>query len=93
MKTVELADPHFNERKPIDLILAADVFEEIILDGSFKEGNGLHFRNSIFGWIASGNQPNQESSSVTTSLCINETFDLKKVLGNRRNSESKSMDK
>ena len=48
------------------------------MDGSFKEGNGLQFRNSIFGWIASGNQPNQESSRVTTSLCINETFDLKK---------------
>ena len=78
MKTVELADPYFNERKPIDMILGADVFEEILLDGSFKEEGGLHFRNSIFGWIASGKQPNQESSSLTTSLCINENFDLKK---------------
>ena len=81
MKTVELADPHFNERKPIDLILGADVFEEIILDGSFKEENGLHFRNSIFGWIASGKHPNEESSSLSTSLCINELFDLKKFWG------------
>ena len=32
----------------------------------------------MIGWIASVNQPNQESSSHTTSLCINETFDLKK---------------
>ena len=78
MRTVELADPHFNERKPIDLTLGADVFKEIILDHSFKEENGLHFRISIFGWIASGNQPIQESSSLTTSLCINEIFDLKK---------------
>ena len=78
MKNINLADPHFNERKPIDLILGADVFEEILLDGSFKEEGGLHFRNSIFGWIASGKQPNQNTSSPTTSLCINETFNLKR---------------
>ena len=48
------------------------------MDGSFKEEGGLHFRNSILGWIASGKQPNQESSSLTTSHCINENFDLKK---------------
>ena len=44
MKTIELANPYFNERKPIDIILGADVFEEILLDGSFREESGLHFR-------------------------------------------------
>ena len=76
-KTVDLADPLFNERKPIDLIVAADVLEQILQDGSFKEG-GIHFRNSIFGWIASGKQPNQDSPSLTTSLCMNAIFDLKR---------------
>ena len=78
MKTVELADPTFNNTGSIDLILGSEIIEDIYLDGKFEESNGLKFRNTIFGWVASGKHPQGHSPSFTTSLCINETFDLKK---------------
>ena len=78
MKTVELADPTSNKTGSIDLILGSEIIEDIYLDGKFKEPNGLKFRNTIFGWVASGKHPQSYSPSFTTSFCINETFDLKK---------------
>ena len=78
MKTVELADPTFNKTGSIDLILGSEIIEDIYLDGKFEEPNGLKFRNTIFGWVASGKHPQSYSPSFTTSLCIDETFDLKK---------------
>ena len=78
MRTVELADPSFNVSSAIELILGSDVAEEIILDGKFTETNGLHFRNTVFGWIVSGKQPNQSCTIANSSLCINDNFDLKK---------------
>ena len=72
----------------MDMILGADVFEEIHLHGSFKE-EGLNFRNSSFGWIASGKQPNQKSFSLTTSLCIHKNFkSLPEKIFSRNNSHS-----
>ena len=37
MKTVKLADIHFTESKPIDMILAAGGFGGIVLDFSFRK--------------------------------------------------------
>ena len=78
MKTVELADPTFNKTGSIDLILGSEIIEDIFLDGKFEEPNGLKFRNTMFGWVASGKHPQRYSPSFTTFFCINETFDLKK---------------
>ena len=72
MRALELADPNFIVSSPIELILKSDVAEEI-LDGKFTGDNGLHFRNTVFGWIVSGKQPNQACSIANTSLCINKT--------------------
>ena len=77
MRTVNLADPEFNVSSAIDLILGADIAEEITLEGKFSENKGLHFRNTVFGWIVSGKQPNHAGTIANTSLCINDTFDLK----------------
>ena len=62
------------------MILGSDVFEEVVLDGKFTEENGTHFRNTVFGWIASGKHPESQPthSQITSSVCINNTFDLRK---------------
>ena len=62
------------------MILGSDVFEEVVLDGKFTEENGIHFRNTVFGWIASGKHPESQPthSEITSSVCINNTFDLRK---------------
>ena len=77
IRTVNLADPEFNVSSAIDLILGADIAEEIALEGKFSENNGLHFRNTVLDWIVSGKQPNHAGTIANTSLCINDTFDLK----------------
>lgn len=55
-----LADPGFNERAPIDLLLGLEYFYEFLLlnDGRVqiqRVGDGLPlFVNTVFGWIAAG---------------------------------------
>ena len=80
IRSVKLADTDFNKPRKIEIILGSDVFEDLVLDGKFIDGNGLHFRNTVFGWIASGKHSNtsKDSTKVTSSVCINNTFDLRK---------------
>lgn len=49
-----LADPTFDTPGPIDIILGADAFTEIILDGIKKTENGVLCQRTHFGWILSG---------------------------------------
>ena len=52
------------------MILGSDVFEEVVLDCKFTEENGIHFRNTVFGWIASGKNPESQPthSQITSSI-------------------------
>ena len=77
LRSVDLADPEFNKPRKVEMILGSDVAEQIFLDGKFQEDNGLHFRNTIFGWTASGVTRDHQSNVVTTSLCITNSFNLK----------------
>ena len=63
------------------MILGSDVFEENVLDGNFTEENGIHFRNRVFGWVASGKHPESQMthSKITSSVCTYNTFDLRKL--------------
>jgi len=49
-----LADPTYNIPGPIDIIIGADVFTNIIKDGVMKLSNGYLAQNTEFGWILSG---------------------------------------
>ena len=48
-----MADTQFNMPSTIDVLLGADVIEEIMLDNRIKD-NGVYLRESIIGWIVSG---------------------------------------
>ena len=63
VNNLNLADPTFNVPNKVDLLLGADVIEDILLDNKIKD-NGLCIRDSVFGWVVSG----PVYSSVTT-LC------------------------
>ena len=56
--------------------MGSDVAELYFLDGKFQEDN---FRNTIFGWTASGVTREHQSNVVTTSLCITNSFNLKQI--------------
>ena len=49
---LNMADPQINVPSAIDVLLGADVIEEVMLDNRIKD-NGVYLRESIFGWIVS----------------------------------------
>ena len=57
---LQLADLSFNVPGKIDILLGADVIEEVMLDNRIND-NGVVIRESLFGWIFSG--PVQKSES------------------------------
>ncbi|XP_030763274.1 uncharacterized protein LOC115887891 [Sitophilus oryzae] len=54
-KHIQLADPNFNISKPIDLLIGADLFWELLSIGQIKLGTGLPILHKTkLGWIISG---------------------------------------
>ena len=55
---VSLADPKFNISKPIDLLLGASVFYDMLIPGQVQLGEGLPtLTNSKLGWLIAGPMP------------------------------------
>ncbi|XP_050315358.1 uncharacterized protein LOC126749716 [Anthonomus grandis grandis] len=71
-KNIALADPDFSSAKPIDLLLGADIFWELIHIGQIKLGRGLPIlQKTHFGWIISGPlQTNLSSSLCSKTQCF-----------------------
>ena len=70
VKNLKLADPNFNSPGRIDILLGADVLEDVMKEGKFKE-KGLHIRNSIFGWIVSGIVQQSYESNTNNMVHVN----------------------
>lgn len=50
-----MADPDFNKQSPIDMILGADVYSELILSGMIKPGDkSFVAQETEIGWVISG---------------------------------------
>ena len=47
------ADENFHQPGPVQLLLGADVYEDLFLDER-RKAHGLHYRKSIFGWVVTG---------------------------------------
>lgn len=61
---IELADPRFFESNTIDLLLGADVYAQIIMDGVRKgEIDDPIAQKTLFGWVLSGQIGPKETSS------------------------------
>ncbi|KMQ87989.1 hypothetical protein RF55_12602, partial [Lasius niger] len=68
---LELADPDFASNDPIDVLLGADVYANILRDG-LRKGSGLQpvAQKTMFGWILSGKIKSPEDEDrVTTHQC------------------------
>ena len=65
------------EYRQIDLILGSDVYEHIVLDGKLEEENGLHLRNTVFGWVVSG-KVLEQTNQVHTMTVLKTDIDLKR---------------
>ena len=61
----------------VDIILGSDIYESIVLDGKLEEENGLHLRNTIFGWVVSGKLPRETTSAVNSVTILKTDIDLR----------------
>ena len=69
---ISLADPNFNVSKPVDMILGADVFEELMETQRRKISLGLFLRKTIFGWVLLGKQNESTTSFISCHASIDE---------------------
>jgi hypothetical protein len=69
---IALTDVNFNVSGPIDLLLGAQLFLELIRNGKIQLGPHLYLQNTHFGWIAAGdiNIPSNTSKFITCNLSI-----------------------
>lgn len=79
-KKIILADPNFDKPAPIDLLIGADTFWDLLSIGQIKLGNGLPIlQKSKLGWIISGPIHNQ-SQTYFSHHCCTSTTDLESQL-------------
>ncbi|XP_026474282.1 uncharacterized protein LOC113377981 [Ctenocephalides felis] len=78
---IKLADPHFYISSPIDMLIGAELFFDILQQGSIRLGS-YHpiLRNSKFGWIVSGNYNSVERSKEYVGLITHSNFKLNENL-------------
>ncbi|XP_058840960.1 uncharacterized protein LOC131696438 [Topomyia yanbarensis] len=75
---VVLADPHFNEPRPIDILIGMDMYYDLLLEGFTKLGYEKPvLQNTVFGWVASGKIGSNPQSTpklvhVSTTLSLDE---------------------
>ena len=76
---LNLADPSFNIPRKVDVLLGADVVEEILIENKIKD-NGLYLRDSILGWVVSSPVLTSDAHCITTHLAISSDADTDQLL-------------
>lgn len=77
---IALADPNFNIPKPIDMLIGAEIFFDLLSGDQIRPvTNGPILNNTLFGWIVSGPVPQppeaNEHSSISLFTCVSNEFE------------------
>lgn len=67
---LELADPNFNIPAPIDILIGASIFFDVLLNGRIKARNLPIIQQTTLGWIFSGNYHDKLSLNSTHSVTM-----------------------
>ncbi|XP_074032056.1 uncharacterized protein [Leptinotarsa decemlineata] len=68
---LNLADPHFDKPAPIDILIGADTFWDLLSIGQIKLGDGLPtLQKTKLGWLVSGPLRTASESFKTYHSCI-----------------------
>jgi hypothetical protein len=62
---IQYADETFNKPGPIDLLIGADLFYEVMLPNRRTQPGHPVLQETVFGWIASGKTPAVNTSNLT----------------------------
>ncbi|XP_062557013.1 uncharacterized protein LOC134221855 [Armigeres subalbatus] len=65
---IELADPTFYKRQPVEILLGSRVFFQIIGPRSINLGNGPVFQESALGWLVGGLASLPKPRQVTVAV-------------------------
>ncbi|XP_050558193.1 uncharacterized protein LOC126912059 [Spodoptera frugiperda] len=69
LQNIQLADTDFNVCRPIDLLLGAEVYAEIIMPGIIKENSSLPIaQQTQLGWILSGNVKSYQCNVIMNNI-------------------------
>ncbi|XP_062701379.1 uncharacterized protein LOC134285171 [Aedes albopictus] len=78
---IVLADPTFGEPGPIDLIIGAEFYFDLLRTGRRKlSDSGPTLQETVFGWVVSGKIPEMASSLLTTASYVCSTADLQEMI-------------
>ena len=79
-RNIRLADPTFYSPGPVDGIIGAEYFLQLLKQGQFKiPGQDIVFQNTVFGWIVAGNiilpNPRNQVSCHFITATLNEQLE------------------
>ncbi|XP_031341102.1 uncharacterized protein LOC116169214 [Photinus pyralis] len=78
-----LADPHFSQARPVDALLGAEIFWELICIGQINVASHskLRLQKTLLGWVISGQVPlritNDRTAHVVRACCATTDLNLK----------------
>ncbi|XP_065362054.1 uncharacterized protein LOC135955625 [Calliphora vicina] len=73
---LQLADPHFNQSRPIDLLIGLDLGPSIYcMDTPMRSMESLLAQKTVFGWIVGGPTPKTTQARTTISLLNTSSLD------------------
>ncbi|XP_062539286.1 uncharacterized protein LOC134207596 [Armigeres subalbatus] len=78
---IVLADPSFGEPGPIDMIIGAEFYLDLLAAGSMKlSDDGPTLQETVFGWIVSGRTSPIPENIPETSTFVSTMVDLQELL-------------
>ncbi|XP_075150731.1 uncharacterized protein LOC142224833 [Haematobia irritans] len=78
---IRLADPNLFVSIPIDILLGADLYPRILLEGCVQiVAQSLIAQNSIFGWLVTGPISTSQIQKFTTTIALDEEESLDRTL-------------
>ncbi|XP_058827738.1 uncharacterized protein LOC131687658 [Topomyia yanbarensis] len=76
-----MADPQFHETGPVDVIIGAEYYMDLLKEGQLKAtSEGPTLQNTVFGWIVSGRVPNTYSCRLSSVTHACSTADIQDQL-------------
>lgn len=79
LDNVLLADPTYNKKGPIDIILGAQEYSKILLQGFKRLQGGIIAQETELGWILSGLYPQDTNGGIKVLSMMTRTDDIQQL--------------
>ncbi|XP_064214926.1 uncharacterized protein LOC135267110 [Tribolium castaneum] len=98
-KNVILADPEFNISSPIDMLIGAELFYELLSIGQIRIPEGPMLQKTVLGWVLSGKSDTVKQRRQTKSFLIysdaerdiNKFWEIEEIKGRKPWSQEETL--